>query len=141
MARTTFANYSFALLCAAGCGSQAYADQSIVGPQLPQARIALDVAPMKVRAPYDVQVMRENGDTLPTYAFRDRFYVQGNLNERYVIRVTNPTPNRVEAVVSVDGLDVIDGESGDLHKRGYIVPPYGDVRIEGFRTSLDDVAT
>jgi len=140
MSRSTLLDYSFVLLCAAGC-SQAYADQPIAGPQLPQARIALDVAPAKVRAPYDVQVMRENGETAPTYAFRDRYYVQGNVNERYVIRVTNPTPNRVEAVVTVDGLDVIDGENGDLRKRGYVVPPYGETRIEGFRTSEADVAT
>jgi hypothetical protein len=63
------------------------------------------------------------------------------MNERYTIRVSNPTPRRVEAVVTVDGLDVVDGESGDLRKRGYIVPPYGEVRIEGFRTSLSNVAT
>jgi hypothetical protein len=44
-------------------------------------------------------------------------------------------------VVSVDGLDVIDGENGDLRKRGYVVPPHGDVKIEGFRTSTADVAT
>ena len=44
-------------------------------------------------------------------------------------------------MVTVDGLDVIDGETGDLRKRGYIVPAYGEVRIEGFRTSLADVAT
>src|SRR6185436_5079610 len=118
-----------------------HADQPI-GPQLPGgAQIAIGIAPAKVRAPYDVQVIRESGETLPTYASKDRFYVQGNAGERYIIRVTNPTPNRVEAVVTVDGLDVIDGENGDLHKRGYVVPPYGDVRIEGFRTSQADVAT
>ena len=51
---------------------------------------------------------------------------------------SNPTARRVEAVVSVDGLDAQStSEAGDLHKRGYIVPPYGDVRVEGFRTSLD----
>src|SRR6185295_7375132 len=61
--------------------------------------------------------------------------------ERYVIRITNPTPRRIEAVISVDGLDVIDGESGDLRKRGYVVPAYGETRIEGFRTSQADVAT
>jgi hypothetical protein len=44
-------------------------------------------------------------------------------------------------VVSVDGHDVIDGENGDLKKRGYIVAPYGELRIEGFRTSQSDVAT
>ncbi|MCX5747758.1 MAG: hypothetical protein NT062_35280 [Proteobacteria bacterium] len=36
---------------------------------------------------------------------------------------------------------MIDGESGDLRKRGYVVPAYGEVRIEGFRTSTSDVAT
>ena len=36
---------------------------------------------------------------------------------------------------------MIDGENGDLGKRGYIVPAYGDLRIEGFRTSQSDVAT
>jgi hypothetical protein len=129
------------LAAAIGCSVPAHADQP-TGPQLSSgSQIAIGIAPAKVRAPYDVQVIREGGDTLPTYAHKDRFYVQGNAGERYVIRVTNPTPNRVEAVVSVDGLDVIDGESGDLRKRGYVVPPYGDVRIEGFRTSHQDVAT
>jgi hypothetical protein len=125
---------------AAGCSVPAHADQSI-GPQMPGSQIAIGIAPAKMRAPYDVQVIREGGEALPTYALKDRFYVQGNAGERYVIRVTNPTPNRVEAVVTVDGLDVIDGEAGDLRKRGYVVPAYGEVRIEGFRTSQSDVAT
>src|SRR5579862_7347959 len=115
------------LLFAAACSS-AYADQ-VAAPIQPGPRIAIDVAPAKIRAPYDVQIVRENGETLPTYAQRDRFYVQGTAGERYTIHITNPTPNRVEAVVSVDGLDAVDGEAGDLHKRGYIVPPYGDVRV------------
>jgi hypothetical protein len=130
------------LALVAGCSVPAHADR-VAGPPAPGpgSRIAIGIAPAKVRAPYDVQVIRENGETLPTYAAKDRYYVQGNAGERYVIRVTNPTPNRVEAVVTVDGLDVIDGENGDLRKRGYVVPAYGDVRIEGFRTSHADVAT
>ncbi|HEX8110351.1 MAG TPA: hypothetical protein VF516_21615, partial [Kofleriaceae bacterium] len=127
------------LLLSAAC-SAAYADQP-VGPQLPPAHVALAIAPARVRAPYDVQILRGNGETLPTYALRDRFYVQGNAGERYVIRITNPTAHRIEAVISVDGLDVIDGENGDLRKRGYVVPAYGETRIEGFRTSQADVAT
>jgi hypothetical protein len=127
------------LVFAAAC-SAAYADQPL-GPSLPPARIALGVAPPRVRAPYDVQIMRDSGETLPTYQLRDRYYVQGSVGERYIIRITNPTDRRIEAVVSVDGLDVIDGENGDLRKRGYVVPPYGETRIEGFRTSQADVAT
>jgi len=133
--RNLFASLLFAAAC-----SSAYADQ-VAAPMQPGPRIAIDVAPAKIRAPYDVQVIRENGETLPTYAAKDRFYVQGTAGERYTIRISNPTAHRVEAVVSVDGLDAIDGEAGDLHKRGYIVPAYGDVRVEGFRTSLADVAT
>jgi hypothetical protein len=130
-----------ALLFSTACSS-AYADQ--VAPQQVVAvgpRTALAIAPEKTRAPYDVQVITENGETAPTFALKDRFYVQGNLNQRYTIRVTNPTARRVEAVVTVDGLDVVDGEPGDLNKRGYIVPAYSETRIEGFRTSLADVAT
>ncbi len=123
-----------------GCTPVAQADHVVAVPGY-VPRIALAVSPAKLRAPYDVQVIREGGETLPTYAQRGRYYVQGNAGERYVIRITNPTPNRVEAVVTVDGLDVIDGENGDLKKRGYIVPPYGETQIEGFRTSQSDVAT
>jgi hypothetical protein len=126
------------LLLSAACSS-AYADRVATAQATPL--IAIDTAPAKVRAPYDVQIVREDGDTEPTYAFKDRYYVEGSAGERYTIRVTNPTPRRVEAVVTVDGLDVVDGENGDLRKRGYIVPPYGTVNIDGFRTSLDDVAT
>src|SRR4051794_10612473 len=100
--RKLLASLLFVGAVGAGCSSAAYADQagvpmaSAAGP-----RIAIATAPEKVRAPYDVQVIRENGEVLPTYGQKDRFYVQGNANERYVIRVTNPTANRVEAVISV----------------------------------------
>jgi hypothetical protein len=125
------------LLSALAC-APAYADRSLA-PRGP--RQALAIAPERVRAPYDVTVLGEDGSPLETFAHRGRYYVLGNRGERYIVRITNPTAQRVEAVVSVDGLDVIDGESGDLRKRGYIVQPYGEVRIEGFRTSTSDVAT
>lgn len=124
-----------------GCSPVAHADQIVAAPGALPPRIALAISPAKVRAPYDVQVLRDGSETAPTYAKNGRFYVQGNAGERYIIRITNPTANRVEAVVSVDGLDVVDGEAGDLRKRGYVVPPYGETRIEGFRTSQADVAT
>ncbi len=62
------------------------------------------------------------------------------MGQRYKIRVTNPTSQRVEAVVSVDGLDAIDGQTASLSKRGYVVPAFGSVTIDGFRTSLNSVA-
>src|SRR5690606_39130566 len=69
------------------------------------------------------------------------FYVLGAAGQRYTVRVSNPTARRVEAVLSVDGLDAIDGKTADLRKRGYVVPPYGELRVDGFRVSTQQVAT
>jgi hypothetical protein len=93
-------------------------------------------------APYGVEVMGGDYRRLPTFYAGGRSYVMGAIGERYRIRVTNPTSRRVEAVVSVDGLDAIDGKTASYEdKRGYVIPPWGDVTIDGFRTSLDHVAT
>jgi hypothetical protein len=127
-----------ALVSGLGCGA-AYADRVAPSPRSPTQ--ALAIAPAKVRAPYDVSVVTEAGEVLETYAKNGRYYVLGDDGDRYIIRVTNPTANRVEAVVTVDGLDVIDGENGDGRKRGYVVPAYGELKVEGFRTSASDVAT
>ena len=62
------------LLLGAACSS-AYADRvAVPAPATPM--IALDTAPAKVRAPYDVQVVREDGENAPTYALKDRLYGQ-----------------------------------------------------------------
>ena len=115
-----------------GCG-QAMADRRGGQPLM-----ALGAAPSYDRAPYDVQIIRDGGDALQTYRQNGRYYVMGDAGSRYTIRVTNPTRHRV---LSVDGIDAIDGETGDLAKRGYIIDAGGSVDIEGFRTSVNDVAT
>ncbi len=99
------------------------------------------VAPTASDSPYSVELLDGDGAAFQTFDASGRFYVLGESGERYQIHVTNASDLRVEAVVTVDGLDVIDGEEGDLRKRGYVVPPHGDLTIEGFRTSTEEVAT
>ena len=65
---------------------------------------------------------------------------QGEVGQRYMIELVNQSSNRFEAVVTVDGLDVIDGRRGALSKRGYLLAPFATVDIDGFRQSLDEVA-
>jgi hypothetical protein len=77
---------------------------------------------------------------LPTFAQGGRLFVLATVGERYSVRIVNPTAGRVEAVVSVDGLDAIDGRPASVAKRGYLIGPFGDVTIDGWRTSLDSVA-
>ena len=87
-----------------------------------------------------VEVVGDDMRTLPTFMHAGRRFVLGSVGERYSIRVVNPTPVRVEAVVSIDGLDAMDGRPASLAKRGYLIPAYGDVTIDGWRTSLEKVA-
>ncbi len=83
----------------------------------------------------------DDGDwSLPTYTQSGRRYLLGESGARYRIRIVNPTGARIEAVVSIDGLDAVDGRPASLAKRGYVVPAYGDVVVDGWRTSLDAVA-
>ncbi|MGD0524438.1 MAG: hypothetical protein ABSE49_04815 [Polyangiaceae bacterium] len=77
---------------------------------------------------------------LPTFAHEGRRFVLGTIGDRYRVHVVNPTASRVEVVISIDGLDVVDGHPASLGKRGYVIPAFGDVVIDGWRTSLDSVA-
>lgn len=107
----------------------------------PPTKAGKALAQTPTQSPYQVDLIGENGQLLDVYQHRGRFYVLGTVGQRYTIRVNNPTNRRVEALVSVDGLDVIDGKSADLRKRGYVVPPGGELRIDGFRVSTRQVAT
>lgn len=67
-------------------------------------------------------------------------FLVGEEGERYSIVVESHVPARLEVVVSVDGLDVLDGKAASTKKRGYLLDPHGMVEIEGFRQSMDSVA-
>lgn len=87
-----------------------------------------------------VRLVDANGNPLPTFASARGPLVQGEVGERYQIELVNLTASRFEAVVTVDGLDVIDGRPGAFEKRGYLLEPFATVDIDGFRQSMDEVA-
>jgi hypothetical protein len=87
-----------------------------------------------------VRLLDENGSALPTFMDAGRTLVQGEHGRRYVIEIANRSSNRFEAVVAVDGLDVVDGQTGSFSKRGYLIAPFATVEIDGFRQNLDEVA-
>ncbi len=91
--------------------------------------------------PYSFSVEDENGNSLSTFAKDGRTFLLGEPGLRYNIRVRNPTGQRVEAVVSVDGRDAMSGQPGDyVNQRGYVIPAYGSLLVEGFRRSMEEVA-
>jgi hypothetical protein len=87
-----------------------------------------------------VSLNDDAGRPLPAFYAGGHTYAIGEAGQRYTIVVSNETGARIEAVASVDGLDVLDGKSADFGKRGYLVPAWGSVQIDGFRQSDDHVA-
>ncbi len=92
-------------------------------------------------SPVDIQLEDASGRPLSVFAHQGERFFMGEVGERYAIRLVNRGDRRMEAVVTVDGRDVISGELGSFEQRGYIVPAHGSVLVEGFRRSLDQVAS
>ncbi|MFT3915192.1 MAG: hypothetical protein QM704_14035 [Anaeromyxobacteraceae bacterium] len=92
------------------------------------------------QGPWSVRLVDEAGRTLPTFQQGGRTYVLGTLGRRYAVEVRNGSPRRVEVVVSVDGRDVVDGRPATPERRGYLVEPWGELTVDGFRVSDAEVA-
>ena len=90
----------------------------------------------------DVEIYdRTAGRTLPIYEHEGRLYVAGEPRHHYELRVRNSSAARVLAVTSVDGVNVITGQTAAQEQSGYVLSAYDSVRIEGWRKSLEEVAT
>lgn len=72
----------------------------------------------------------ENGET----------WIEGRKGSDFILRVSNRTPIRQLAVVTVDGLSVINGEEGSYDSGGYVLDAFGHVDIPGWRLDKDNVA-
>ena len=101
----------------------------------------LACAPAFAQRLADVSVYdRSEGRWLQVYRHEGRTYVVGKPGHEYQIRVTNRLREDLLAVVSVDGVNVITGESAHPAQSGYVVSPHGSVEIQGWRKSLSQTA-
>jgi hypothetical protein len=82
----------------------------------------------------------QKGRFLAGLIIGDRWFVVGEEGRRYSIVVRNHSDLRLEAVLSVDGLDALDGRPASVRKRGYAIDPHRTLVVEGFRQSTEAVA-
>ncbi len=87
-----------------------------------------------------VEVLDMSGHPFPGTRAGGRDFVVGRDGEYYSIRLRNHGSERLEVVASVDGLDVLDGTIASTEKRGYLLPSFGSLEIDGFRRSTTTVA-
>jgi hypothetical protein len=89
----------------------------------------------------DIQVLdRDSGETLTVYRHQGEHWVAGRPGARYAVSVRNATAGRVLGVVSVDGVNVISGETAAWQQTGYVLSPRQQHAITGWRKSDAEVA-
>lgn len=96
-------------------------------PPWPSMKVSLDVL--------------VEGKPMPTVYYQGKTYLPvPKLGVEYALRVANKGPRRVVAILSVDGLSVLNGQPASEDHPGYIVAPYGHITIKGWRRNMDTVA-
>jgi hypothetical protein len=89
----------------------------------------------------DVNVIdRNTGQILPVHVHRGEYWVAGQPGAKYTIQIRNSRGPRVLAVTSVDGLNVLSGETADYGQSGYVFESGQRYGIEGWRKSDSEVA-
>ncbi|HSD52668.1 MAG TPA: hypothetical protein VLC47_00800 [Burkholderiales bacterium] len=84
---------------------------------------------------------RSTGQRIPVYRHEGRLYVPGTPGERYSVYIANRTAQRVLAVVSVDGINAVTGETANPEQDGYVLDARQSFEINGWRKSMREVAS
>jgi hypothetical protein len=84
---------------------------------------------------------RETGRELPIHWHEGRAYVVGKPGNEYQIGLRNRRAQDVLAVVSVDGVNVVSGETAHTKQSGYVLSPWQRTDIRGWRKSMNEVAS
>jgi hypothetical protein len=89
----------------------------------------------------DVAVFdRSEGRQLPVYWHEGRAYVVGKPGNEYSVRIRNRQRDEVLGVISVDGVNVITGETATAQQSGYVLAGYRQFDISGWRKNLASTA-
>ena len=83
---------------------------------------------------------RQDGTALAVHQKDGRYYIVGVPGHEYAVRIRNCTNARILVVTSVDGVNVISGDTAAPSQSGYVLDAWGSVEISGWRKSLERTA-
>jgi len=113
----------------------------LVAPLAACVLAAAAAAPAAAGQLLDVAVInRTTGQRVPVHTHQGRLYVAGTPGERYAVHIANRTGARVLAAVSVDGINVVTGQTASADQDGYVLGPHQSFEIAGWRKSTSEVA-
>jgi len=82
----------------------------------------------------------DQGERLSPIGHRGRDYIAGQPGHRFAVTMQNLSGERVLAVLSVDGVNAISGQTAGASQAGYVLEPWQRVEIRGWRKSYADIA-
>jgi len=89
----------------------------------------------------DVSIVnRSTGERLQPWRHGGRLYVAGTPGDRYYVELKSRQGERVLTVMSVDGINVLTGQTAATLQSGYVLDGGQSYGISGWRKSMDDVA-
>ena len=89
----------------------------------------------------DIRVYdRAAGRELPVYWRDGKAYVVGKPGNEYSVSVRNQSGDDLLAVMSVDGVNVLSGETATAKQGGYVVSTSESLDVKGWRKSLERTA-
>lgn len=103
--------------------------------------LALSTQACAVGGLADVAVFdRTEGRQLPVYWHQGRAWIVGKPGNEYGVRIRNRSGEDVLGIVSVDGVNVVTGETASPQQSGYVLPARQMFDINGWRKNLGSTA-
>jgi hypothetical protein len=84
---------------------------------------------------------RDSGAVLTPYYYRGEYWIAGRPGARYAIEIHNRLGERLLAVTSVDGVNVLSGANAGWDQAGYVFSAGERYQITGWRKTDAQVAT
>src|SRR5712664_2608786 len=83
---------------------------------------------------------RDSGVALSPHVYHGEYWVAGRPGARYAIEIRNRVGERLLAVTSVDGVNVVSGATAGWDQTGYVFSPGESYQITGWRKTDAEVA-
>src|SRR4249920_3309134 len=81
---------------------------------------------------------RATGRTLPVQWHDGKYYVVGKPGNEYEVVVRNNRGEDLLAVMSVDGINVLSGQTASTQQGGYVLTSWARTAVKGWRKSMDE---
>jgi len=80
------------------------------------------------------------GRPITEFRHKGQIFIEGREGSEFELEVKNKTSSRVEAVLSVDGLSVMDGKEAGPSSSGYLIDAHKSIIIPGWKLNSSEVA-